>query len=57
MDSIFMSSKNIKTSDSLKLLINLSEKINLKRSDKYVAPSNLSINCKWKNIKRAYKKQ
>ena len=56
MDTIFMNSKNITTSDSLKLLINLSEKINLKRSDKYVAPSNLSINCKWKNIKRAYKK-
>ena len=57
MNTIFMNSKNIKTPDSLKLLINLSEKINLKRSDKYVAPSNLSINCKWKNIKRAYKKK
>ena len=33
MDTIFMNSKNIKTSDSLRLLINLLEKTNLKRTD------------------------
>ena len=43
MDTIFMNSKNIKTSDLHRLLINLLGKINLKRSDKYVALSNLSI--------------
>ena len=43
MDSIFMNSKNSKTSDLYRLLLNLSDKINLKRSDKYVALSNLSI--------------
>ena len=37
MDTIFMSSKNDKTSDPHILLLNLSEKINWKRSDKYVA--------------------
>ena len=37
------------------LLFNLSGKINLKRSDKYVALSNLSINCTWKIIKKSYK--
>ena len=37
MDAIFMNSKKIKTSDSHRLLLNLSEKINLKRSDKYLA--------------------
>ena len=38
-----MNSKNSKTSDPHKLLLNLTDKINLKRSDKYVALSNLSI--------------
>ena len=33
MDTIFMNSKNSKTSDPLRLLLNLTEKINLKRSD------------------------
>ena len=50
MDTIFMNSDNSKTSDSHRLLINLSGKTNLKRSDKYVALSNL-----WKNIKKSYK--
>ena len=35
MDTIFINSKNSKTSDPHKLLLNLSEKINLKRSYKY----------------------
>ena len=34
MDTIFMNSENSKTSDPHRLL-NLSDKINLKRSDKY----------------------
>ena len=38
-----MNSGNRKTSDSHRLLLNLSDKINLKRSDKYVALSNLTI--------------
>ena len=43
MDTIFMNSENSKTSDPHRLLLNLSDKINLKGSDKYVALSNLSI--------------
>ena len=35
--------------------LNLSDKINLKRKDKYVGLSNLSISCKWKNIKKSLK--
>ena len=50
-----MNSENSKTSDCQRLLLNLSDKINLKRSDKYVALSNLSIYYSWKNMK-AYKK-
>ena len=43
MDSIFMNSENSKTSDPHILLLNLPDKINLKRSERYVALSNLSI--------------
>ena len=51
MDTIFMNSENSKTSDPHRLLLNLRDKINLKRSDKYVALSNLSIYYTWRNIK------
>ena len=50
-----MNSENSKTSDPHRLLINLPDKINLKRSDKYLALSNLSIYYIWKNIKKSYK--
>ena len=43
MVNIFMNSGNSKTSDLHRLLLNLSNKTNLKRNDKYVALSNLSI--------------
>ena len=35
--------KNSKTSEDYRLLLNISDKINLKISDKYVALSNLSM--------------
>ena len=43
METIFMNSENSKTSDPDRLLLNLSDKINLKRSAKYIALSNFSI--------------
>ena len=49
-----MNSENSKTSDPHRLLLNLTDKINLQRSDKYVALSNLSIYYTWKNIKNSY---
>ena len=55
MDTIFINSGYSKTSDSHKLLLNLLDKINLKRSEKYFALSNLSIYYIWKNIKKSYK--
>ena len=54
MDTIFMNSKNGATSDPHKLLLNLAEKISLKRNDKYFALSNLRIYYSWKNIKKSY---
>ena len=43
MDTIFMNSQNSKTFYPHRLFPNLLDNINLKRSDKYVALSNLSI--------------
>ena len=50
-----MNSKNKKRSDYHRLLLNLTDKIKLKRSDKYISLSNLSICYTWKNINRSYK--
>ena len=43
MDTIFMNSRNSKTSEPHMLVLSLSEKIDLKRSDKCGALSNISI--------------
>ena len=50
-----MDSENSKISDPQRLLYNLSDIINLKRSDKYVVLSNLTIQYSWKSIKMSYK--
>ena len=50
MNTIFMNSKNSKTSDPHRLLLNI-DKIDLRRKDKYIALSNLTIYYTWKNIK------
>ena len=47
-----MNSKNSKTSDPHRLFLNITDKINLKRIDKYIVLSNLSIFYTWKNIKK-----
>ena len=54
METIFLNSENSKTSDPHRLLLNLTDEINLKRSDKYVTLSNLSIHYPWKNIKKSF---
>ena len=48
-----MNSKNSKTSEPYRLLLNLEDKINLKRSDKYIDLSNLSMFYTWKDIKKS----
>ena len=55
MDTIFMNSENSKTSDPHRLLLNLTYKINLKGSDKYLASSIVNIYYTWKYIKKSYK--
>ena len=55
MNTIFMNSKNSKTSDPHRLLLNFTDKKDLRRKDKYIALSNLSIYDTWKNIKKSCK--
>ena len=55
MDAIFMNSKNGKISDSQRILLSLTDKIDLRRRNNYVALSNLSIYYTWKNIKQSYR--
>ena len=55
MDIIFMNSKNSKNSAAHKLILNLKDKINFKKNDKYVPLSNFIICYLWKKIKKPYK--
>ena len=57
MDTIFRNSQNMKTFNPHRLLLNLLDKSNLKRRDKYVALSNLSIYYTLKNIEKVIQKQ
>ena len=50
MDTIFMNCKNAREPFSHRLLLNRSDKIDLKNSEKYVALSNFSIYYTWKKI-------
>ena len=45
--------ENSTISDHHRLLVNVSDKINLKRSNEYVASSNLNIYYTWKNVKKS----
>ena len=51
-----MNFKNMKTYNPHSLLLNLSNKVNLKRSDKYTTLSKLSIYYTEKNIKTSHTK-
>ena len=50
-----MNSEKSQTFDLHRLLLNFSDKLNLKRKDNYVALSNLSIYYIWKKIKKPCK--
>ena len=54
MDTIFMNSENSKTSEPYVLIIKLNDKLDLRRGEKIIALSNLSIYYTWKNIKSSY---
>ena len=54
MNAIVINSQNNKRCDYHRLLLNVMDKINLKRSGKYVALSNLSIYYTWKKKKKKH---
>ena len=54
MDTIFMNSESSKTSMPHVLILNLTDKIDLRRGEKNISLSNLSIYYTWKIIKRSY---
>ena len=55
MDTIFMNSENSRTSEYHILELKLADKLDLRRGQKSVALSNLSIYYTWRNIKSSYK--
>ena len=54
MDTIYMNSENSRTAEYHVLTLKLTDKLDLRRGQKTVALSNLSINYTWKNIKSSY---
>ena len=54
MDTVFMNSENSRTSEYHVLVLKLTDKLHLRRGQKSVALSNVSIYYTWKNIKSSY---
>ena len=54
MDTRFTNSENSKTSEPHFLILNLTDKLDLRRSERGVGLSNLSIYYTWKSIKGPY---
>ena len=55
METILMNPENSKTNESHKFVLNLSQRLDLKSSDKLAALQNLSIDYTLKNIITQYK--
>ena len=54
METIFINTENSKLSKLHKFVLNLSQKLDLRSSNKHVARQNLSIYCTWKNVRQQY---
>ena len=50
-----MNTENSKTNEPHKFVLNLSQRLDLRSSNKHVALQNLSIYYTWKNISKQYK--
>ena len=55
METIFMNTENSKTNEPHRFKLDLTDKLNLKNTNKNMALANLSIYYTWKNIKSEYK--
>ena len=54
MDTIFRNSENCRTSEYHVLILKLTDKLDLRRGEKSIDLSNLSIYYTWKNLKSSY---
>ena len=54
MNTIFINSENSKTSKPHILMLKLANELDLRRDEKILALSNLSVYYTWKNIKSSY---
>ena len=54
MDTIFMNLENSKTLEPHVLMLKFTDKSDLRRGEKIIALSNLSVYYTWKNIKSSY---
>ena len=55
METIFMNMENSETNEPHKIVLNLSQRLDLRSSNKNVALQNLSVYYTWKNIRKHYK--
>ena len=55
METIFINMENNKTNETHKFVLNLSQRIDLRSSNKYVTIQNLCIYYTWKNIRKLHK--
>ena len=55
METMFINRENSKTNELHKFVLNLSQRLDFRSSDKHVALQNLSIYYTWKNIRKQYK--
>ena len=55
METIFMNMENSETNEPHKIVLNLSQRLDLRSSHKNVALQNLSVYYTWKNIRKQYK--
>ena len=55
METILVTTENSKTNKQHKFILNLSQRLDLRSSDKYIALQKLSIHFSWKNIKHQFK--
>ena len=55
MEMMFLNTENSKTNQPHKFVLNSSQRLDLRSSNKHVALQNLSIYYKWKNIRKQYK--
>ena len=55
MKMVFINTENSQTNEPHKFILNLSQRLDLRSSDKHVPLQNLSIYYTWKNIRKQYK--